>query len=111
MADYPSTLLGALDDLGKHYSLPDAAAHLERHSPASAHQLARTVPKQGPDFTASRNPDIVPDVARHAADHLGEIVRLLRTRLGADLDFVREHARRRAEQHFPLEAVLHAYRC
>ena len=26
-------------------------------------------------------------------------------------EFVREHARRRAEQRFPLEAVLHAYRC
>jgi len=111
MADYPGTLLRALDDLGKHYSLPEAAAHLERHRAAIEHELERAILGQVPDFTASGNPDVVPDVARHAADHLGEIVRLLRTRLGADLEFVRAHARRRAEQRFPLEAVLHAYRC
>lgn len=28
-----------------------------------------------------------------------------------DFEFVGEHARRRTEQRFPLEAVLHAYRC
>ena len=28
-----------------------------------------------------------------------------------EFEFVREHARVRAEQHFPLEASLHAYRC
>ena len=29
----------------------------------------------------------------------------------AILQFVRAHAQRRAEQYFPLEAILHAYRC
>jgi DNA-binding transcriptional ArsR family regulator len=38
-------------------------------------------------------------------------LRLLRGGPVGDFDFVREHARRRAEQRFPLEATLHTYRC
>ena len=40
-----------------------------------------------------------------------EVVRLFAGENPDDLAFVRAHARRRAEQRFPLEATLHAYRC
>lgn len=52
-----------------------------------------------------------PDLEKHVHEHVREIVRLLD---GGDVqafEFVRDHARRRAEQHFPLEATLHTYRC
>jgi hypothetical protein len=63
-----------------------------------------------PQFSASMNPDILPESALHAAQHTEEILRLLCGGGLGDFDFVHEHARRRAEQRFPLEATLHAYR-
>jgi len=59
----------------------------------------------------SSNPDVLPDMDRHSSEHVREVLRLL---TGGDLgefEFVSAHARRRAEQRFPLEAVLHTYRC
>ena len=47
----------------------------------------------------------------HAVDHLREIKRLFGGGAVQDFAFVRAHARLRAEQRFPLEATLHAYRC
>jgi len=38
------------------------------------------------------------------------VMRLLKGGFPGTFEFVRDHARRRAEQHFPLEATLHAYR-
>lgn len=51
------------------------------------------------------------DLEKHVRDHVNEVARLLDGGDVGDLDFVSAHARRRAEQHFPLEATLHAYRC
>jgi DNA-binding PucR family transcriptional regulator len=73
-------------------------------------ELQRAVLADVPQFSVSMNPDLVPDSARHSAEHIEEILRLLRGGAVGELDFVREHARRRAEQRFPLEATLHAYR-
>jgi DNA-binding PucR family transcriptional regulator len=56
------------------------------------------------------NPDLLPELAHHFAEHLEELLRLLRGGAVGDFEFVRAHARRRAEQRFPLEATLHAYR-
>jgi hypothetical protein len=52
----------------------------------------------------------LPELASHGRQHVDEIVRLLRGGGIERFDFVHEHARRRAEQRFPLEATLHAYR-
>jgi hypothetical protein len=63
-----------------------------------------------PAFTQSANPDVLPELDQHLASHTSQACRLLSGLPADDLDFVREHARRRAEQKFPLEALLAAYR-
>lgn len=62
-------------------------------------------------FTESRNPDVLPDLEQHLAKHTDEILRLVGGGPTGDFMFVREYARRRAGHRFPLEAILHAYRC
>ncbi|MDJ0916366.1 MAG: helix-turn-helix domain-containing protein [Woeseiaceae bacterium] len=62
------------------------------------------------EFSASRNPDIVPELETHCLNHLEAVAGVLG---GATLDtrFIVEHAERRANQRFPLDAELRAYRC
>jgi hypothetical protein len=72
--------------------------------------LQQAVLAEVPEFSRSRNPDILPELSQHGREHVDEIVRLLREGSVGRLEFVRAHARRRAEQRFPLEATLHAYR-
>ncbi|MBT8098448.1 MAG: helix-turn-helix domain-containing protein [Gammaproteobacteria bacterium] len=74
-------------------------------------ELRDTILAQIPAFHASGNPDILPDLGRHTEAHLEEIQRLLGGGRTGEFTFVDEHARHRAEQRFPLEATLHAYRC
>lgn len=62
-------------------------------------------------FRASGNPELLPDLERHAREHAQEWQRLLFGGAIGDFEFVRTHARRRATQRFPLEALLQAYRC
>lgn len=73
--------------------------------------LRETVLAEVPAFSASANPDILPELNRHAGEHIQEIRRLFGGGEIGDFEFVRMHARHRAEQRFPLEATLHAYRC
>ena len=73
-------------------------------------QLQQAVLAEVTEFSRSRNPDLLPELARHGREHVDEIVRLLRGKGVGRFEFVHEHARRRAEQRFPLEATLHAYR-
>jgi PucR C-terminal helix-turn-helix domain/GGDEF-like domain len=77
----------------------------------TAAALRQAVLAEVPAFSTSGNPDILPSLAAHAGDHMQEIRRLFGGGGASDFDFVRTHARRRAEQRFPLDAVLHAYRC
>jgi sugar diacid utilization regulator len=62
-------------------------------------------------YTASGNPDVLPELDEHLSQHIAEVCRLLAGGRPGDLAFVRVHAHRRAEQKFPLDALLHAYRC
>jgi len=64
-----------------------------------------------PAFTMSSNPFILLDLERHTSEHVDEIRRLFSGGEVGDFAFVETHARRRAEQRFPLEVTLHAYRC
>jgi DNA-binding PucR family transcriptional regulator len=110
--DYPSEpLKQALKRLSDSASLLVAVKHLARNAGAINAELAETVLAGIPAFSESRNPDILPDLARHGPEHTDEMVRLLRGGTVGNFEFVRAHARRRAEQRFPLEATLHAYRC
>ena len=54
---------------------------------------------------------MLPDLRRHDPQHTDEILRLLNGGKVGEFEFVREHACRRADNRFPLEATLHAYRC
>lgn len=87
-----------------------ASDRLAHHAAAIAAQLQQAVLAEVPEFSKSRNPDLLPELAGHGREHVDEIVRLLRGGVPGRFDFVHEHARRRAEQRFPLEATLHAYR-
>src|SRR3984893_9950222 len=92
---------------------PVLAAAIDRiagNAAAVAAQLQLAVLAEVPEFSKSRNPDLLPELAGHGREHVDEIVRLLRGGGIGRFDFVHEHARRRAEQRFPLEATLHAYR-
>jgi len=91
-------------------AIPSGARILERRIAATGRALRETVIGEVPAL-ASGSTDVQAERDRHAMAHLREICRLMAGGELGDFEFVREHARVRAEQHFPLEASLHAYRC
>ncbi|MDH3688757.1 MAG: helix-turn-helix domain-containing protein [Gammaproteobacteria bacterium] len=112
MSDYHTNALNeALQRLSDSRFLPAAVRYLTDNSTAINAELRETVLAEIPAFSESRNPDILPELAQHGPQHTIEILRLLDGEPVGDFEFVRQHARRRAEQRFPLEATLHAYRC
>jgi len=111
MPDYHANALNeALHRLAGSPLLAGIIDHVATNAVAIEAELQKAVLAEVPAFSRSRNPDILTELARHAAQHTREIVRLLRSRRLGDFGFVQDHARRRAEQRFPLEATLHAYR-
>jgi hypothetical protein len=90
---------------------PQAAWLLGCGAGATTAALCDAVLAEVPAFLASGNPDVRPDLERHAAEHVEAIRHIFAGEAPGDFEFVRNHARRRAEQRFPLEATLHAYRC
>ena len=112
MADYhTNALTEVLRRLARISFLPGAISQMEDQAAAIGIELRERVLGEIPAFTTSRNPDILPELASHGTRHTVEILRLIKeSRLGS-FDFVRDQARRRAEQRFPLDAMLHAYRC
>lgn len=62
-------------------------------------------------FTETGNPEVLPELRDHLDLHLEAVCHLLTDDLSGDIDFVRSHAARRAEQKFPLDAMLQSYRC
>ncbi len=112
MPDYHTNALNdSLRSLSDSLLLRTAVKHLADNSAAINTELMDMVLAQIPAFSESSNPDVIPDLAGHGPEHTVEILRLLGGGRVGNFDFVREHARRRAEQYFPLEATLHAYRC
>jgi PucR-like helix-turn-helix protein/diguanylate cyclase with GGDEF domain len=111
VADYHAkALTDALRRLAQSPSLASTVRRAAGNTAAVAAELQRAVLAEVPQYSESMNPDLLPESARHWVQHTGEILRLLRGGRLGNFDFVREHARRRAEQRFPLEATLHAYR-
>lgn len=111
MSDYHTNALDeALRRVTGSSALVMAIDTVATNAPAVAARLQQAVLAEVPEFSRSRNPDLLPELAQHGRDHVDEIVRLLRERRVDRFEFVRAHARRRAEQRFPLEATLHAYR-
>lgn len=105
------SIRSALDALRKVGVIPGAANWFEGQLDEIRTELQATVDEEVPAFAASGNPGVVPEQQAHARAHIGQILQYLRGGTDLELDFVRDHAIRRAEQHFPLEATLHAYRC
>lgn len=105
------SLRSTLNALRKVGVVPTAANWFEAHIEEIRSELQSTVAAEIPAFQESGNPDIVPEQQAHADEHVAQIQRFLAGSTGGGLEFVRQHAARRAEQRFPLEATLHAYRC
>ena len=101
----------ALAALGRAGVIPRAAVELERSMQDASSAMREEVLAQIPAFTDTHNPDILPGLALHADAHVREILRLMGGGPVGRFDFVQAHARQRAEQRFPLESTLHAYRC
>ena len=106
------TALGeTLAELTRVRIIPSAAPALEKTLHATGLALREAVLAEVPAYSASANPDILPELGLHGQAHMLEVLRLFRGGATGDFAFVRDHARHRAEQHFPLEAMLHAHRC
>jgi sugar diacid utilization regulator len=91
--------------------IPHGAPLLDTSMQVAGSTLREAVLAEVPAFSTSGNPEILPSLDVHGAEHLQEIRRLFGGGEIGDFEFVRTHARRRAEQRFPLDATLHAYRC
>jgi len=91
--------------------VPQLHAALVPRAGETAQALCDAILAEIPAFSASANPEVLPRLASHAREHVDEICRLFAEGNLGDFGFVRDHARQRAEQHFPLELSLHAYRC
>jgi hypothetical protein len=111
MPDYHANALKeALGRLGSDAFLNSAMERAARGATAAATNLQQAVLAEVPEFSRSRNPDLLPELAHHGQEHVDELLRLLRGGALGRFGFVEQHARRRAEQRFPLAATLHAYR-
>lgn len=110
--DYDKNALVDLQErLGAGASLPAIVARMEATSAVVNVDLRNAVLAEIPAFSNSRNPRLVPDLIGHGSEQANEILRLLKGGSVEEFAFVREYAERRASQRFPLEAILHAYRC
>jgi hypothetical protein len=111
---YPSDLASlkatvqSLRELGV---VPLVAKRLRDDSDAALKALQASVLHEVPAFTTSGNPNVIQELEAHLGGQIGEICGLLAGRPLGDFGFVREHARLRAEQKFPLDALLASYRC
>jgi DNA-binding PucR family transcriptional regulator len=90
--------------------VPQAAARLAANMRNAGAELRKAVLAEVPAFSNSGNPDILPGLDQHARDHMAEMLRLFSGEAVGEFEFLVAHAHRRAEQRFPLEATLHAYR-
>jgi DNA-binding PucR family transcriptional regulator len=84
---------------------------LERTRQNVAALLRRTVSDEVTAYGESSNPEVVPELHEHLDTLLAQIIHWLDDSRTADVGFVQSHAERRAAQKFPLEALLHTYRC
>jgi len=91
--------------------VPEAATPLRASAREAGEALRSEVLKEVRGFSESGNPRVLPELRDHAKAHVEELLRLFSGAEFGDFAFVCDHARLRAEQRFPLELTLHAYRC
>ncbi len=91
--------------------VPAIATPLRQESAVITQDLQERIIEEVDAFSSSANPDVVPELRRHLEELVSELCRLLSGSAPGDFVFVSDYAQRRARQRFPLEALLHAYRC
>lgn len=89
---------------------PAIAEGLRATAPAMAEALQKIVLDEVDAFAASGNPTVIPELAAHGRAIVEELTRWMDGEETGDFAFAVAHAHLRAEQRFPLEATLHAYR-
>lgn len=108
---YSSPLRATLLSLTSLGIIPGVAGNLRADSSRILDEIYELVLAEVPPYTSSGNPDVLPELQNYVKQHIEEICRLLGGPRREDFDFIRAHARRRAEQKFPLDALLNAHRC
>lgn len=106
----PTQLRDALAALRRVGELPLLVTTLGAAAESVRSALVTTIVDEVPAYSESGNPDILPGLEEHLATQVREVLRLIGGGATGAFDFVRDYARRHAEQKFPLEATLHAYR-
>ncbi len=101
----------SLQHLNSFRNLTGAVEQLIGQSSIINKDLNQTILQQIPEFSQSGNPDVLPELSQHIEKQTADMLQLLDSGSISDFQFVHEYATRRAEQFFPLEAVLHSYRC
>jgi len=104
-------ITAAISTLREAGVVPGIAAGLKKSADSINSELRDSVVREVPAFTQTGNPDVLPELDQHLASHTSQVCRLLAGSPADDLGFVIDHAQRRAEQKFPLDALLAAYRC
>lgn len=105
------SLQAAVDALRAYGVVPGIAEALRDGLNAVREALRQAVLEEVPAYSDSANPEILPELDTHLHEHVGRITALLGGSRDGDFGFVGGHAERLAQQRFPLEALLHTYRC
>ena len=113
MAETPKNtqLRASIDALRPFGVVPGVARVLTGGNESIVSELQETVLAEVHAYTQSGNPDVLPELEQHLQQLVAEACLLLGGKRPDDMGFVTAHARRRAEQKFPLDALLHMYRC
>ena len=91
--------------------VPGVAAALMEGAEALSSDLEKRVIDEIGAFSSSANPEVLPALRQHLGALIAEVCHLSGGRGQVELSFVRDYAKQRAQQRFPLEALLHTYRC
>jgi hypothetical protein len=100
----------SLEALSKFKLRARAATLLKVHAAAWARGVSEAVVVTLAPSGAAASPALLAHLEHHAGAHIEELGRLLNGGAVHDFDFVRQYARQRATQRFPIEATLQAYR-
>ena len=113
MTDPPDTsaLAEAIARLRSFGVVPAVVEALEGDAGHFAEVLQQAIVAEVPAFSQSGNPEVLPALAAHIDQQVDELLRLLGGGRPADFGFVAGYAETAAGQKFPLDALLHAYRC
>lgn len=110
LSPHTETLRRAVGALRAQGVVPAVATALKQSSGPLGRELLARVLEEIDAFSTSANPDVLPELEQHLDELVGAVCALLGGADRGELGFVQAYARRRAQQRFPLEATLHAYR-